>query len=63
MEQVTNPEMKYSLTSSAFGAKNGVKGDSVRTRYYKTGSYFGVVPVRGPNGRLLWPNESATTKK
>lgn len=62
MEQTTNPETKYSLTSSAYGAKRGVKGETVRTRYYKTGSYFGAVPVRGPNGRLLWPDESTTTK-
>ncbi len=62
MEQAKNPQPKYSLTSSAFGARHGVKGESVRRRYYLTGSYFGAVPVHGPNGRLLWPDDSATTK-
>lgn len=62
MEQGKNPEPKYSQTSAAFGAKHGVKGETVRTRYYKTGSYFGAVPIRGPNGRLLWPDNSTSTK-
>ncbi len=62
MEQGKNSEPNYSLTSAAFGAKRGVKGETVRTRYYKTGSYFGAVPIRGPNGRLLWPDNSTSTK-
>lgn len=49
---------KHQLSSANFGAKHGVKGESVRSRYYKTGSYFGVIPLRAPNGRLLWPDES-----
>lgn len=53
----------YSLTSSAYGAKHGIKGESVRMRYYKTGSYFGDVPRRSPNGRLLWPDYELASKK
>lgn len=62
MEQGKKPELNYSLTSAAFGAMRGVKGETVRTRYCKTGSYFGAVPIRGPNGRLLWPDSATTTK-
>lgn len=62
MENEKSPEPKHSLTSAAFGAARGVKGETVRTRYYKTGSYFGAVPIRGPNGRLLWPDNTPTQK-
>jgi hypothetical protein len=62
MEQDKKPGLSYSLTSAAFGATKGVKGETVRTRYYKTGSYFGAVPIRGPNGRLLWPDNTPTQK-
>lgn len=42
--------------TDAFGALNGVKGASVRARYCRTGSYFGVIPRKLANGRLLWPH-------
>ena len=38
-----------------FAAANAVKPGSVRSRYCREGSYFGVRPVKLPNGRLLWP--------
>jgi len=31
---------------------------TVRVRYCQTGSYFGLVPLKLPNGRLLWPRDS-----
>jgi len=31
---------------------------TVRVRYCQTGSYFGLVPLKLPNGRLLWPSDS-----
>lgn len=27
---------------------------SIRTRFCKTGSYYGIKPKKLPNGRLLW---------
>jgi len=32
----------------------GVKGHSLRAQYCTTGSYFGLIPRKMPNGRLLW---------
>ena len=32
-----------------------VKTQTVLKRYSETGSYFGLVPVKLPNGRLSWP--------
>jgi hypothetical protein len=32
-----------------------VNPETVRSRYFLTGSYFGIVPNKLPNGRLAWP--------
>ena len=36
-----------------------VKQESVRCALCRNGHYLGVVPAKLPNGRLLWPKESA----
>lgn len=45
----------YTTTTDDFAALQGIKGQSVRVRVCRTGSYFGVVPKKLANGRLLWP--------
>ena len=46
--------MNYTSTE-AFAAMHLVRPQSVRSRYCRKGSYFGVRPRKLPNGRLLWP--------
>ena len=47
--------MQYKPTDD-FAAANAVKPGSVRSRYCREGSYFGIRPHKLPNGRrLLWP--------
>jgi hypothetical protein len=46
------------LTTEAFAAGCGVKAPSVRVRLCRTGSYFGVRPIKLPSGRLLWPPDA-----
>lgn len=36
----------------------GVLPESVRAAVYRKGSYYGIIPVKGPNGRLLWPADA-----
>jgi hypothetical protein len=31
---------------------------TIRTRLCRTGSYFGLRPLKLPNGRLLWPGDA-----
>ena len=50
--------MQYKPTE-AFAAVFAVKPASVRSRYCREGSYFGVKPHKLPNGRLLWPVDDA----
>jgi hypothetical protein len=43
-----------------FAKMNGIKSASVRSRLWKTGSYYGVQPQKLANGRLLWPRLSVS---
>lgn len=46
---------KYDLSAAQFAALNQVKTQSVRARLCRTGSYFGVRPLKLVNGRLAFP--------
>ena len=48
--------IKYDLSAEQFAALNQVKAQSVRARLCRTGSYFGVRPVKLANGRLAFPS-------
>lgn len=47
---------KFNLSAEQFAALNQVKAQSVRARLCRTGSYFGVVPLKLASGRLAWPS-------
>lgn len=49
------------LTTAEFARLHGVTQDAVRQALSKRGSYFGAVPVRRSNGRLLWPVDTPKT--
>ena len=46
----------HTLGTDEFAALNHVKPQTVRARYCKTGSYFGVRPLKLANGRTAWPD-------
>ena len=46
------------LSTQDFAEKLLVTPGTVRQRLCRTQSYFGVKPLKGPNGRLLWPKEA-----
>lgn len=52
----TKTPQKYDLSAEQFAAANQVKAQSVRARLCRTGSYFGVRPIKLANGRLAFPN-------
>ena len=49
--------MQENLTNNTneFAREYLVKPQTVLKRFSQTGSYFGVVPLKLPNGRLAWP--------
>ena len=51
---------KYDLSAEQFAALNQVKPQSVRSRLCRTGSYFGIRPIKLANGRLAWPAVQVT---
>jgi hypothetical protein len=53
----------YKTSTDDFAALNGIKGQSVRVRVCRTGSYFGVVPKKLANGRLLWTSVQVERQK
>lgn len=50
----------YGLSTAELASLAGVKQQTIRVQLSKTGSYFGLVPVRLPNDRNRWPNDSAS---
>lgn len=45
----------YPWQTKTFAQHNHIEEQTARKRYSQTGSYFGVVPEKHANGRLLWP--------
>jgi len=52
---IREERIQYDQSAEQFAALNQVKAQSVRARLCRTGSYFGVVPLKLANGRLAWP--------
>lgn len=50
-------------STEVFAARRLVKPESVISRLCRTGSYFGVRPVKLENGRLLWPDDDPEAAK
>ena len=46
------------ITTEQLAAPLCVKPQSIRVRLCQTGSYFGIKPIKLPNGRLLWPADA-----
>ena len=52
--------IKYELSVEQFACLNQVKPQTVRSRLCKSGSYFGVLPLKLANGRLAFPRVQVT---
>ena len=46
------------FSTESFAGSIGLKPASLRVHLCRYGSYYGLVPERLPNGRLLWPIDS-----
>lgn len=57
MINTNSPTPKLSTIELAQEIK--ILAQSIRKRYCETGSYYGLRPTKLPNGRLLWPADSA----
>lgn len=50
-------QLQHNYTTEELAELLRGKPNAIRTRLCKTGSYFGVKPIKLPSGRLLWPAE------
>lgn len=48
------------INTAELARQLGINAQSIRTRLFRINSYFGIVPDRLPNRRLLWPAEAVT---
>jgi len=46
------------LTTEQLASLLGLRPTSIRVRLCESGSYFGLRPLKLPNGRLLWPSDA-----
>ena len=46
------------MNTNDFARGLGIQTQSLRARYCRTGSYFGILPASLPNGRLIWPDDA-----
>ena len=46
------------MTTDRLAASIGLKPHSIIVHLCRKGSYFGLTPIKLPNGRLLWPENS-----
>jgi hypothetical protein len=54
----TSSTTNQRLTTEQLALALHGKPSTIRTRLCKTGSYYGIKPIKLPSGRLLWPAEA-----
>jgi len=55
---MTSKHLQPGIVTADLARAVGITPEGIRVRLCKTGSYWGLVPSRLPNGRLLWPADS-----
>ena len=43
------------MTTAQYARELGISPETLRQAHSRTGGYFGVVPTKALNGRLVWP--------
>ena len=51
---------KAKLTTKEFAAALNLQQHSIRSALCRAGHYLGLVPVKLPNGRMLWDAQAVT---
>ncbi len=57
VQMTTYQSIQKNYTTEQLAEEIHGQPSSIRTRFCKTGSYYGIKPKKLPNGRLLWPAE------
>ena len=54
----TENELIGGISTNQLARSALVSSGAIRVRFCQTGSYFGLRPIKLPNGRLSWPHDS-----
>ena len=49
---------RYRLTTDELASQHRVQPQTIRKHYAVNGTYHGITPLRLPNRRLLWPDDT-----
>lgn len=58
---ILRPLNQQNLTTEQLAEVLHGKPSTIRTRLCKTGSFYGIKPIKLPSGRLLWPADAVQT--
>ncbi len=50
--------MEIGLSTNRLAQRLGLQADTLRVALCRNGSYYGVKPLKMPNGRLVWPHDT-----
>ena len=51
------------MTTNELAKCLGLSTESLRQAHSKQGNYYGLIPLKLPNGRLHWPDDSVAKLK
>lgn len=60
---MNNSPQTTDFSTESLASSLGLRPASIRVHLCRRGSYYGIVPDRLPNGRLLWPSDSVERLK
>lgn len=49
---------EFNHSTDQFACQLGIRPQTARKRYSQTGSYYGIRPLKLPNGKLRWPSKA-----
>ena len=49
------------MTTSEFAKQLGIKPQTLHSSLCRNGSYYGITPLKMPNGQLRWPDDAFET--
>lgn len=55
---IEHADQPSGFTTPELARHCGITAEGLRVHLCKRGSYYGLIPERMPNGRLLWPADS-----
>jgi hypothetical protein len=56
--QLSSSTQPDHLSTEEFARRLCIRAQTARAALCRQGHYYGIKPIKGPNGRLLWPADA-----